>query len=213
MLFVSGFLFMFLIGGITGIFLASPPIDYAVHDTYYVVAHMHYVLLGTSVFAMFGGLFYWFPKMTGRMLDERLGKIQFWLLLIGFNVTFFPQHQLGLDGMPRRVADYLPATGWTELNVLSTVGSFVLAAAVVVFVYNFVTSLRLGPPAGDDPWGGHTLEWATSSPPPHHNFVRMPPIGSARPVFDERLRRRAEARADPVEPTASRSQEEHRRRG
>ncbi|HET6650433.1 MAG TPA: cytochrome c oxidase subunit I [Candidatus Limnocylindria bacterium] len=187
MLYCMGMLGVFLVGGITGIFLASPAIDYAVHDTYYVVAHMHYVLLGTSVFGMFGGLFYWFPKMTGRMLDERLGKWQFWLLFIGFNVTFLPQHQLGLDGMPRRVADYLPSTNWADLNLLSTFGSLVIGIAVVIFVWNFVTSLSLGPPAGDDPWGGHTLEWATSSPPPVHNFTSLPPITSDRPLLDARL--------------------------
>jgi cytochrome c oxidase subunit 1 len=187
MLFCMGMLGVFLIGGITGVFLASPAIDYAVHDTYYVVAHMHYVLLGTSVFGMFGGLFYWFPKMTGRMLDERLGKWQFWLLFIGFNVTFLPQHQLGLDGMPRRVADYLPSTNWADLNLLSTFGSLVIGIAIVIFVWNFVTSLSLGPPAGDDPWGGHTLEWATSSPPPVHNFSSLPPITSDRPLLDARL--------------------------
>jgi cytochrome c oxidase subunit 1 len=195
MLFVLGMMGIFLIGGITGVFLASPPIDYAVHDTYYVVAHMHYVLFGTSVFAMFGGLYYWFPKMTGRMLDERMGRWQFWLLFIGFNVTFFPQHQLGLDGMPRRVADYLASTGWTQLNVISTLGAFLIAIAVVIFVWNFVTSLTLGLPAGDDPWGGHTLEWATTSPPPEHNFSSLPPITSESPLLDVRVRADAEAAA------------------
>jgi cytochrome c oxidase subunit 1 len=215
MLYTMGMLGIFLIGGITGVFLASPAIDYAVHDTYYVVAHMHYVLFGTSVFAMFGGLFYWFPKFTGHLLDEGLGKIQFWLLFIGFNVTFFPQHQLGLDGMPRRIADYLPETGWTDLNLLSTAGSLLIAVAVLIFVWNFVTSLRLGPPAGDDPWGGHTLEWATSSPPPHHNFHRLPPIHSDRPVLDERLarQRRTDPAAADAAPAPSRDQLEGGRRG
>ncbi len=214
MLYVVGMLGIFLVGGITGVFLASPAIDYAVHDTYYVVAHMHYVLFGTSVFAMFGGLFYWFPKFTGRLLDEGLGKLQFWLLFIGFNVAFFPQHQLGLDGMPRRIADYLPETGWTDLNLVSTAGSLLIAVAVLVFVWNFVTSLRIGPPAGDDPWGGHTLEWATSSPPPHHNFHRLPPIGSDRPVLDQRLARAREtdAATGAVTPAPSRDQLEGRRR-
>ena len=198
MLYVAGMMGVFLVGGITGVYLASPPLDYALHDTYYVVAHMHYVLFGTSVFAMFGGIFYWFPKMTGRLLDERLGKWQFWLLFVGFNVTFFPQHQLGVDGMPRRIADYVAETGWGDLNVISTAGTAVMTVAILIFVWNVLTSLRIGPPAGDDPWGGHTLEWATSSPPPHHNFTRMPPIRSDRPVLDERL-----ARADAAERVAA----------
>ncbi|MGH2429288.1 MAG: cytochrome c oxidase subunit I [Candidatus Limnocylindria bacterium] len=187
MLFSLGMMAMFLIGGITGIFLASPPIDYAVHDTYYVVAHMHYVLFGTSVFAMFAGLYYWFPKMSGRLLDERLGKLHFWLLMIGFNLTFFPMHQLGIDGMPRRVGDYLADAGWTDLNLLATAGTVVIAAAVGIFCWNFVRSLLGGARAGDDPWGGYSLEWATSSPPPHHNFTSLPPVRSERPVFDARM--------------------------
>ena len=198
MLYCVGMLGVFLIGGITGVFLASPPIDYAVHDTYYVVAHMHYVLFGTAVFAMFGGLFYWFPKMTGRLMHEGLARIQFWLLFIGFNVTFFPMHQLGIDGMPRRVGDYGADAGWTELNLLATAGTVLIAAAMVLFAWNLALSLRRGPPAGDDPWGGHTLEWATSSPPPHHNFTRMPPITSDRPVLDERMRVAHREQDDPV---------------
>ena len=182
MLFCMGFLFMFLMGGITGVFLSSPPIDYAVHDTYYVVAHMHYVLFGGSVFAIFAGIYYWTPKMSGRMLDERLGKIHFWLMLIGFNLTFFPQHQLGLDGMQRRIADY--PDRFADLNLLSTIGSAVMAVAILVFMVNALLSARRGAPAGDDPWDAYTLEWATTSPPPHHNFTSMPPIRSERPVFD-----------------------------
>jgi cytochrome c oxidase subunit I len=211
MLYCLGMMSMFLIGGITGVFLASPPIDYAVHDTYYVVAHMHYVLFGTSVFAMFAGLFYWFPKMTGRLLDERMGKVQFWLLFIGFNVTFFPMHQLGVDGMHRRVADYPAIRSLDELNVVATIGSAVIAVAVLIFIWNFWTSLRLGRPAGDDPWGGHTLEWATSSPPPHHNFTRMPPITSHTPVLDERLARPRAAPSEPPPPPPSRTQVDLRR--
>jgi len=183
MLFCMGFLLMFLIGGISGVFLSSPPIDYAVHDTYYVVAHMHYVLFGGSVFAMFAGFYYWFPKMSGRMMNERLGKLHFWLMLIGFNMTFFPQHQLGLDGMQRRIADY--ARPFADLNLLSSIGAFVIGVSMIVFLANLVAARR-GPRAGDDPWRGNTLEWATSSPPPHHNFTRLPPIRSERPVFDER---------------------------
>ena len=186
MLFCVGFLFMFLIGGISGVFLASPPIDYAVHDTYYVVAHMHYVLFGGTVFAAFAALFYWFPKMSGRLLGERLGKVQFWLMLVGFNLTFFPMHQLGLDGMQRRISDYEAGTGFGDLNALSTTGSGILAVALLVFLGNVWLSLRRGPLAGDDPWDGYTLEWATTSPPPSHNFHRLPRIRSERPVFDER---------------------------
>ena len=184
MLFVIGFLFMFLIGGVTGIFLASAPIDFAAHDTYYVVAHFHYTMFGGTAFAIFAGLYYWLPKMTGRMMGEGLGKLHFWLMLIGFNMTFFPQFQLGLDGMQRRIADY--PEQYSDLNVLSTVGSGIIAVSVVIFVYNFLRSIRKGEPAGDDPWQGNTLEWATSSPPPHHNFHRLPPIRSERPVFDAR---------------------------
>ncbi|HEX2766005.1 MAG TPA: cytochrome c oxidase subunit I [Candidatus Limnocylindria bacterium] len=203
MLFVVGGMAVFLIGGITGIFLASPPIDYVVHDTYYVVAHMHYVMFGTAAFAMFGAIYYWYPKFTGHMLDEGLGKLHFWLLFIGFNVTFFPMHELGLDGMPRRIGDYVESTGWGDLNLLATVGTVVIAAAVLVFAWNFLSSLSLGKPAGDDPWGGHTLEWATSSPPPHHNFTRLPPITSDRPVLDERLALPERTGGEPVDPKTS----------
>ncbi len=186
MLFAMGFLFMFLMGGITGIFLASPPIDYDVHDTYYVVAHFHYTLFGGSVFAMFAGFYYWIPKMSGKMMDERLGKLHFWTMLVGFNTTFLVMHQLGLDGMARRIADYEEGTGFQGLNVVSTVGAGILAISIAIFILNFYKSMRSGPPAGDDPWEAYTLEWATTSPPPHHNFVRLPPIRSERPVYDER---------------------------
>jgi cytochrome c oxidase subunit I len=196
MLFSIGFLLMFLIGGITGPFLASPTIDYAVHDTYYVVAHFHYVLFGGSVFAAFAGFYFWMPKMTGRLLSERLGKWHFWLMLIGMNLTFFPMHQLGLDGMPRRVADYAASqTAWTDLNVLITIGSVFLAVSILIFGWNVVSSvfLRRGAVAPDDPWGGYSLEWWTSSPPPPHNFTSLPTIRSERPVYDFRHRTDADA--------------------
>jgi cytochrome c oxidase subunit 1 len=186
MLFCMGFLFMFLMGGVTGVFLASPPIDYATHDTYYVVAHFHYVLFGGSVFAMFAGFYYWIPKMSGRLMHEGLGKLHFWLMLIGFNLTFFPMHQLGLDGMQRRIPDYSEASGYQDLNVVSTIGSGFLALAMLVFIYNFIRSMRKGAAAGDDPWDANTLEWATPSPPPAHNFHSLPPIRSERPFYDEK---------------------------
>ena len=186
MLFAMGFLFMFLMGGVTGIFLASPPIDYALHDTYYVVAHFHYTIFGGSVFATFAGAYFWFPKFTGRRMSEALGKVHFWLMLIGFNLTFFPMHQLGVEGMVRRVADYPADSGYGDLNALSTAGSGLLFLSLVVFLVNLVRSSRVGTPSGDDPWGANSLEWATSSPPPHHNFTSLPPIRSERPVFDAR---------------------------
>jgi cytochrome c oxidase subunit 1 len=193
MLFTIGFLFMFLAGGITGPILASPPIDYQVQDSYYVVAHMHYVLFGGSVFAAFAGFYFWIPKMTGRLLDERLGRLHFWGSLLGMNLTFFPMHILGMEGMPRRIADYSSDTGWGPLNLLVTGGAVLLAASVLVFGANVVWSVLLGRgrEAGDDPWKGNSLEWATSSPPPHHNFTSLPPIRSERPVFDARQARAA----------------------
>ncbi|HEX2051000.1 MAG TPA: cytochrome c oxidase subunit I [Actinomycetota bacterium] len=194
MLFALGFLFMFLVGGVSGVYLASPPIDYAVHDTYYVVAHFHYTLFGGSVFAMFAAFYYWIPKMTGRMMNERLGVAHFALMLVGFNLTFFPMFQLGIDGMQRRISDYQATTGFTGWNSLATTGAGILAVSVAVFLVNFFVSMRRGAPAGDDPWGGHTLEWATTSPPPHHNFRALPPIRSERPVYDARVAREDEAR-------------------
>jgi len=210
MLFALGFLFMFLMGGVTGVFLAAPPIDFATHDTYYVVAHFHYVLFGGSVFAVFAGLYYWGPKIWGRMFDERLAKVHFWLMLIGFNMTFFPMHQLGLDGMPRRYPDYAAGSGWQPLNVLATVGSFIMALSILVFLINFLKTMRWGAPAGDDPWDGYTLEWATSSPPPHHNFTRMPRIRSERPVFDEKYADELRARKEPGETETKRNTEDRR---
>jgi cytochrome c oxidase subunit 1 len=186
MLFALGFLTMFLIGGINGAFAASVPVDFALHDTYFVVAHLHYVLFGGSVFGVMAGLYYWFPKMTGRMLNETLGKVQFVLMFIGFNLTFFPMHELGLSGMPRRIADYSSTAGWNDLNLAATVGGFTIAASMLPLLWNVFVSLRSGEIAGDDPWEGNTLEWATSSPPPPYNFDRLPEIRSERPVFDVR---------------------------
>ncbi len=191
MLYAVGFLVLFLVGGLNGAFSAAVPVDFAIHDTYFVVAHIHYVLFGGSVFAIFGGIYYWFPKMTGRMLNETLGRIQFVLLFIGFNLTFFPMHQLGLAGMPRRIADYANGAGWTELNLAATVGGFIIAFAMLPFFWNVLISLRNGRVAGDDPWESNTLEWATSSPPPPYNFDHLPEIRSERPVFDARHGRTA----------------------
>jgi cytochrome c oxidase subunit I len=185
MLWSVGFLVTFLFGGLTGVILASPPLDFQLSDTYFVVAHFHYVVFGTVVFAMFAGFYFWWPKMTGRMLDERLGKVHFWLLFVGFHTTFMVQHWLGIEGMPRRIADYLPGEGFTTLNEVSSIGAFVLGASTLPFLYN-VWKSRNHPMVGvDDPWGwGRSLEWATSCPPPRHNFDSVPRIRSESPAFD-----------------------------
>jgi cytochrome c oxidase subunit 1 len=185
MLWSVGFLTTFLFGGLTGIILASPPLDFHVSDSYFVVAHFHYVVFGTVVFAMFAGFYFWWPKMTGRMLDERLGKVHFWLLFIGFHTTFLVQHWLGVEGMPRRYADYSKGDGFTTLNQISTVGAFLLASSTLPFLYNVYKSRRSPMVNTDDPWGwGRSLEWATSCPPPRHNFVTIPRIRSESPAFD-----------------------------
>jgi cytochrome c oxidase subunit I len=186
MLFALGFLSMFLIGGISGVMLSAPAVDFHLQDTYFVVAHLHYVFFGGSVFGVFAATYYWFPKMTGRRLNERLGKVHFWMHFVGFNVAFFPQHILGIQGMPRRIADYSPDAGWTVLNLLSTAGAFLIAASILPFLVNVVATFINGEKVGDDPWEGNTLEWATSSPPPPYNFDKLPPIRSERPVFDLR---------------------------
>jgi len=187
MLFAIGFLITFLLGGLTGVMLASPPIDFHVTDTYFVVAHFHYVLFGTVVFAMFAGFYFWWPKFTGTMLNETLGKIHFWSLLVGFHTTFLVQHWLGMEGMPRRIADYSPLDGFTTLNTVSTIGAYILGLSMLPFMYNVWRSWvgRNERVIGDDPWGyGNSLEWATSCPPPRHNFVSIPRIRSERPAFD-----------------------------
>jgi cytochrome c oxidase subunit I len=186
MLFAFGFLSTFLLGGLTGVLLASPPVDFHVHDSYFVVAHFHYVLFGTIVFAAYAGIYFWFPKMTGRMLDENWGKLHFWLTFVGFHLTFLIQHWLGNEGMPRRYADYLPDDGFTLMHTISTIGAFVLGVSTAVFAWNVVRSLLIGRVVDvDDPWGyGNSLEWATSCPPPRHNFTRLPRIRSERPAFD-----------------------------
>ncbi|MCW2872067.1 MAG: cytochrome c oxidase subunit 1 [Streptomyces oryziradicis] len=186
MLWSIGFLVTFLFGGLTGVILASPPLDWHVTDSYFVVAHFHYVLFGTVVFATFGGFYFWWPKFTGSMLDERLGKIHFWTLFVGFHGTFLIQHWLGTEGMPRRYADYLAADGFTALNTVSTISSFLLGLSTLPFLYNVWKTAKEGKKVEtDDPWGyGRSLEWATSCPPPRHNFLALPRIRSESPAFD-----------------------------
>jgi cytochrome c oxidase subunit I len=186
MLFAIGFLTMFLIGGIDGVFLASPPVDFALTETYWVVAHIHYVLFGGSVFAVYAGFYYWFPKFSGRKLNEGLGKLHFWLQFIGFNLTFFSMHILGLLGMPRRIQDYPALPDWVGLNQLQTVGALIIALSTAPFLANVVMTLRRKDRDPEDPWEGNTLEWYTTSPPPAHNFDSLPEIHSERPLFDLR---------------------------
>ncbi|MGW0483320.1 aa3-type cytochrome oxidase subunit I [Nonomuraea sp. NPDC003214] len=186
MLFAIGFLVTFLLGGLTGVILASPPLDFHISDTYFVVAHFHYVVFGTVVFAMFAGFYFWWPKMTGRMLNDPLGKVHFWMLFIGFHTTFLVQHWLGMAGFPRRYADYSAVDGFTDLNLISSLGAFLLGLSTLPFIYNvWITARRAPRVTVDDPWGyGGSLEWATSCPPPRHNFTFMPAIRSERPAFD-----------------------------
>jgi cytochrome c oxidase subunit I len=186
MLFAIGFLTMFLIGGIDGVFLASPPVDFALTETYWVVAHIHYVLFGGSVFAVYAGFYYWFPKFSGKRLREGLGKLHFWLQFIGFNLTFFSMHILGLLGMPRRIQDYAPLKDWVGLNQLQTAGALLIALSTAPFLANVVMTIRRKDRDPEDPWEGNTLEWYTTSPPPAHNFDSLPEIHSERPLFDLR---------------------------
>jgi cytochrome c oxidase subunit 1 len=186
MLFAIGFVAMFLIGGLNGVALAVVPFDYQVTDSYFVVAHIHYVLFGGSAFAIFAGLYYWFPKFTGKMLDERLGKWHFWLALIGMNLTFFPMHLLGILGMPRRVYTFPGNLGWNELNLIASIGAFLIGLSVMVLFYNFIASLKNGQKAGDDPWDAFTLEWDTTSPPKKYNFLEIPIVRSRRPFYDKK---------------------------
>lgn len=184
LLYIFGFIFTFVIGGITGVMLASVAVDWQVHDTYFVVAHFHYVLIGGAIFPLIAGLYYWFPKITGRLLDEGLGRANFWLTLIGFHLTFFPMHLSGLRGMPRRVYTYLAGVGWDELNLLSTIGALILGVGILLLIVNIIRSLRAGEPAGDNPWGAPTLEWGTTSPPLRYNFEPLPRVHSRYPLWE-----------------------------
>ncbi len=184
LLMVIGFIIVFVVGGISGVMVASVQFDSQVHDTYFVVAHFHYVLFGGMVFPLFGAFYYWFPKITGRMLSETMGKWNFWLLLVGFNVTFFPMHQLGFAGMPRRVYTYDAGMGWCTYNLIATIGSWIIASGMLLFVVNVLWSRRHGQTAGADPWGADSLEWLTESPPPQYNFSHMPVVTSRWPLWD-----------------------------
>jgi cytochrome c oxidase subunit I len=186
MLFAIAFLFQFLIAGLTGVVLAATPIDWQLTDSYFVVAHFHYVLFGSLVFTLFGGIYYWFPKATGRMLSERLGKWHFWLIVIGFHLTFDPQHFAGLFGMPRRIYTYEAGRGWESWNLISSIGVAFQAVAILIFVWNIAASLHVGRVAGSDPWDGWTLEWGTTSPPPVYNFETLPVVRSSRPIWDRK---------------------------
>ncbi|HEV7368109.1 cytochrome c oxidase subunit I [Arenibaculum sp.] len=186
MLWVLGFFVIFVIGGLTGVMVASIPFDLQVHGTFFLVAHFHYVLIGGAVFPLIGGLYYWYPKMTGRLMSERLGKWSFWLAFLGFNLTFFPMHQLGMEGMPRRIYTYIDGLGWEGMNLLATAGSVVLALGFLLTAFNFWVSMRRGRPAGDDPWGAPTLEWRTSSPPAPYNHRHVAVVHGRYPLWQER---------------------------
>ncbi len=198
MLFSVGFVAMFILGGLSGVTHASPPADAQQQDTYYIVAHLHYVLFGGSIMGILAGIYYWFPKMTGRMLNDNLGKLHFWLLMLGSNLTFFPMHILGLVGMPRRVYTYSAVSGFEAYNLLQTVGAFILAASFLIFLHNVFSSLKKGERAGADPWDGRTLEWTMSSPPPHYNFVEIPTVHSREPAWDLKYGHDSEG-ATPIE--------------
>ena len=186
LLFAVGFIAMFIIGGLSGVMHAAPPADSQQQDTYFIVAHLHYVLLGGSIFAIFAGIYYWWPKMTGRMLSDTIGKLHFWLTFIGFNLAFFPMHFLGLDGMPRRIHTYDSAMGWDLWNLVATVGAFIIGVATLLFLHNAFRSLRKGELAGNDPWDGRTLEWSISSPPPVYNFAEIPKVHGRDPYWAEK---------------------------
>jgi cytochrome c oxidase subunit 1 len=187
MLFSLGFLAVFTIGGISGVFLGSVPVDIQLSDTYYVVAHIHYVLVGGALFSFFAAAYYWIPKMSGRLMSEKLGTLQFLIFFLGFNLAFYPMHQLGIEGMPRRTYHYVQSPEWGLLNLIATIGVYLIAVSILIFIFNFISSIAMkgGKIADDDPWEGDTLEWATSSPPPAYNFARIPVVHSARPLKED----------------------------
>ena len=207
LLFALGFIALFIIGGLSGVTHASPPSDGQQQDTYYIVAHLHYVLLGGSVFGIFAGIYYWFPKMTGRLLNERLGKLNFWLMFIGMNITFGPMHWVGLDGMPRRIYTYSSEMGWDFWNLVATIGSFSLGVGILVFLYNFFTSLRRGEVASNDPWDGRTLEWSIPSPPPAYNFAQIPRVHGRDAFWDQKYLEAPDGQIRPV--PAGAAEEQH----
>jgi heme/copper-type cytochrome/quinol oxidase subunit 1 len=187
-LFFASMILLFVIGGVSGFMTASVPVDWQLTDTYFVVAHIHYVLVGINVFPVVGAVYFWFPKMTGKLLDERLGRWNFWTMFIGFNLAFLPMHLTGLLGMPRRVYTYADGMGWDTLNLITSVGSFILAIGVLLLFINVIRSLKLGAPAGDNPWDAPTLEWSVPSPPPSYNFAVIPTVASRHPLWEDRLK-------------------------